>query len=161
MFCFFFFKQKTAYEVRISDWSSDVCSSDLCRPPPFAAARGHLLALAVVRADAGDAAQRLGDAVGGRLPGRAGRRHRAAADHAARPGPVRLAARRAPLARAAAVRHVPAAPGGGAVPRPGPARRRAGKHGFVAAKAGASTAAEIGKHKSELQSLMSNSYAVF
>src|SRR3546814_7082645 len=27
--CFFCFKQKTAYEVRISDWSSDVCSSDL------------------------------------------------------------------------------------------------------------------------------------
>src|SRR3546814_11855033 len=40
--CFFFFKQKTAYEMRISDWSSDVCSSDLaadgadhadCTPP--------------------------------------------------------------------------------------------------------------------------------
>src|SRR3546814_7889251 len=30
-FCFFFFKQKTAYEMRISDWSSDVCSSDLAR----------------------------------------------------------------------------------------------------------------------------------
>src|SRR3546814_8846728 len=33
--CFFFFKQKTAYEMRISDWSSDVCSSDLiplCSP---------------------------------------------------------------------------------------------------------------------------------
>src|SRR3546814_6700252 len=29
MVCVFFFKQKTAYEVRISDWSSDVCSSDL------------------------------------------------------------------------------------------------------------------------------------
>src|SRR3546814_8571703 len=29
MFCFVFFKQKTAYEMRISDWSSDVCSSDL------------------------------------------------------------------------------------------------------------------------------------
>src|SRR3546814_10436720 len=29
MFMFFFFKQKTAYEMRISDWSSDVCSSDL------------------------------------------------------------------------------------------------------------------------------------
>src|SRR3546814_8148436 len=28
----FFFKQKTAYEMRISDWSSDVCSSDLQRP---------------------------------------------------------------------------------------------------------------------------------
>src|SRR3546814_8012623 len=27
--CIFFFKQKTAYEMRISDWSSDVCSSDL------------------------------------------------------------------------------------------------------------------------------------
>src|SRR3546814_2706950 len=29
MVVFFFFKQKTAYELRISDWSSDVCSSDL------------------------------------------------------------------------------------------------------------------------------------
>src|SRR3546814_10914652 len=28
-YCFLFFKQKTAYEMRISDWSSDVCSSDL------------------------------------------------------------------------------------------------------------------------------------
>src|SRR3546814_5277632 len=31
---FFFFKQKTAYEMRISDWSSDVCSSDLQRCLP-------------------------------------------------------------------------------------------------------------------------------
>src|SRR3546814_3512847 len=30
----FFFKQKTAYEMRISDWSSDVCSSDLGAPVP-------------------------------------------------------------------------------------------------------------------------------
>src|SRR3546814_10611906 len=37
MWCFFFFKQKTAYEMRISDWSSDVCSSDL--PMPIMAAR--------------------------------------------------------------------------------------------------------------------------
>src|SRR3546814_10096628 len=29
--CFFCFKQKTAYEMRISDWSSDVCSSDLSK----------------------------------------------------------------------------------------------------------------------------------
>src|SRR3546814_4308418 len=34
LFYFFFFKQKTAYEMRISDWSSDVCSSDL--PDRFA-----------------------------------------------------------------------------------------------------------------------------
>src|SRR3546814_7458451 len=32
LFVFFFFKQKTAYEMRISDWSSDVCSSDLVDP---------------------------------------------------------------------------------------------------------------------------------
>src|SRR3546814_7715400 len=34
LFCFFF-KQKTAYEMRISDWSSDVCSSDLPRQGGF------------------------------------------------------------------------------------------------------------------------------
>src|SRR3546814_6080959 len=34
VFLFFFFKQKTAYEMRISDWSSDVCSSDLGRLVP-------------------------------------------------------------------------------------------------------------------------------
>src|SRR3546814_7581331 len=34
---FFFFKQKTAYEMRISDWSSDVCSSDLTWLPELAA----------------------------------------------------------------------------------------------------------------------------
>src|SRR3546814_18439108 len=48
---FFFFKQKTAYEMRISDWSSDVCSSDLsgglaCREPldrePFEQAAKHV-----------------------------------------------------------------------------------------------------------------------
>src|SRR3546814_20443313 len=33
---FFFFKQKTAYEMRISDWSSDVCSSDLECPAGIA-----------------------------------------------------------------------------------------------------------------------------
>src|SRR3546814_1080517 len=36
-FSVFFFKQKTAYEMRISDWSSDVCSSDLMQ----AAGIGH------------------------------------------------------------------------------------------------------------------------
>src|SRR3546814_5503204 len=33
VFLVFFFKQKTAYEMRISDWSSDVCSSDLADEP--------------------------------------------------------------------------------------------------------------------------------
>src|SRR3546814_15814073 len=36
----FFFKQKTAYEMRISDWSSDVCSSDLNTPAPVSGRRG-------------------------------------------------------------------------------------------------------------------------
>src|SRR3546814_8131735 len=34
LYVFFFFKQKTAYEMRISDWSSDVCSSDLQAQKP-------------------------------------------------------------------------------------------------------------------------------
>src|SRR3546814_4598297 len=44
MFCvfFFFFKQKTAYEMRISDWSSDVCSSDLAVAASAVAAGGAL-----------------------------------------------------------------------------------------------------------------------
>src|SRR3546814_19546795 len=36
---FFFFKQKTAYEMRISDWSSDVCSSDLTNFSPASPTR--------------------------------------------------------------------------------------------------------------------------
>src|SRR3546814_16521578 len=39
----FFFKQKTAYEVRISDWSSDVCSSDLAAGLAGAAVAGDAL----------------------------------------------------------------------------------------------------------------------
>src|SRR3546814_9967365 len=34
LYVFVFFKQKTAYELLISDWSSDVCSSDLSASPP-------------------------------------------------------------------------------------------------------------------------------
>src|SRR3546814_2393344 len=37
---FFFFKQKTAYEMRISDWSSDVCSSDLLPASAYAVTTG-------------------------------------------------------------------------------------------------------------------------
>src|SRR3546814_2626108 len=39
---FFFFKQKTAYEMRISDWSSDVCSSDLEISGAIADNRGNV-----------------------------------------------------------------------------------------------------------------------
>src|SRR3546814_2270603 len=45
MFVFFFFKQKTAYEMRISDWSSDVCSSDLGPPGSTETAHDRQLVL--------------------------------------------------------------------------------------------------------------------
>src|SRR3546814_16263486 len=47
---FFFFKQKTAYEMRISDWSSDVCSSDLLRTFSIDLTAGRLQDLAVTEA---------------------------------------------------------------------------------------------------------------
>src|SRR3546814_9845540 len=48
---FVFVKQKSAYELRISDWSSDVCSSDLTVGEPIVGAEGKLQA----RIDAADA----------------------------------------------------------------------------------------------------------
>src|SRR3546814_845768 len=42
LYFFFFFKQKTAYEMRISDWSSDVCSSDLAEIPQPGQSQGNL-----------------------------------------------------------------------------------------------------------------------
>src|SRR3546814_14430016 len=64
VFYFFFFKQKTAYEMRISDWSSDVCSSDL----------PHLqfLRLAVLLVEDGEGCDPLGHRRD--LPGRGARR---------------------------------------------------------------------------------------
>src|SRR3546814_951027 len=60
IFWFFFFKQKTAYEMRISDWSSDVCSSDLCdrarrdcsAPAPYGRIRTAACRSAYIRAAA-------------------------------------------------------------------------------------------------------------
>src|SRR3546814_6397930 len=80
MFCMylvlivFFFKQKTAYEMRISDWSSDVCSSDLADPPLagavagggddyellFTARAGDSPRIAAVAAETGVAITRIG-----------------------------------------------------------------------------------------------------
>src|SRR3546814_7473777 len=48
VYMFFFFKQKTAYEMRISDWSSDVCSSDLT---PSAGAGSHPVSCAEPQPD--------------------------------------------------------------------------------------------------------------
>src|SRR3546814_10771162 len=43
-----FFKQKSAYEMRISDWSSDVCSSDLEMPDPDMARRAVEMAIGTI-----------------------------------------------------------------------------------------------------------------
>src|SRR3546814_15417981 len=72
----FFVKQKTAYEMRISDWSSDVCSSDLggggrCRRPPlFLSARRAAAAGAAPGRPAGVRAHGPPDAADGRLAAR-------------------------------------------------------------------------------------------
>src|SRR3546814_97880 len=57
MLVFFFFKQKTAYELRISDWSSDVCSSDLLDRRGRGGAGQSAQCRGVARADAGGARQ--------------------------------------------------------------------------------------------------------
>src|SRR3546814_13476027 len=58
--CFCFFKQKTAYEMRISDWSSDVCSSDL---------RGEAAVAHQMEQPREDAVGGVGVEVAGRLVG--------------------------------------------------------------------------------------------
>src|SRR3546814_13523921 len=59
----FFFKQKTAYEMRISDWSSDVCSSDL--DPGDARGREDVALGRVAAADRSEGLWRHGDAAAG------------------------------------------------------------------------------------------------
>src|SRR3546814_840028 len=64
---FFFFKQKTAYEMRISDWSSDVCSSDLealARQPKVEGAGAGQLYLAQETNDLFGQAEKLSEEAG-------------------------------------------------------------------------------------------------
>src|SRR3546814_15264751 len=58
---FFFFKQKTAYEMRISDWSSDVCSSDLAQLGADPE-RGHVFTDRLLRARGREETMILGSA---------------------------------------------------------------------------------------------------
>src|SRR3546814_4729959 len=88
MLVFFFFKQKTAYEMRISDWSSDVCSSDLV--PCDAADHRRAAALGRFREGTGGTGDEVGEAgavrerrgEGARKGGHAVRAKRAAGIHA-------------------------------------------------------------------------------
>src|SRR3546814_13751478 len=82
MYFFFVFKQKTAYEMRISDWSSDVCSSDLRQADDDAVAgelvRSHALELAQVSHALGHRRPRKG---GGECGAEGGEGKEDAADH--------------------------------------------------------------------------------
>src|SRR3546814_1778103 len=65
--CVFFFKQKTAYEMRISDWSSDVCSSDL--PDGGLSGGDRVLVRHPCRCGGDKSVRRkVGDAVAGCIP---------------------------------------------------------------------------------------------
>src|SRR3546814_5121505 len=136
VFVFFFFKQKTAYEMRISDWSSDVCSSDLDRSErprsrPCGAACGASAERAGNRPHAYPSA---GPRT--RLAGDAARGHRAL--------PAGGAQRPAYHALGSAVPALPCHQGRGAGARPAPEGR-----------------ARSEEHTSELQSLMRTSSVVF
>src|SRR3546814_17306331 len=91
---FFFFKQKTAYEMRISDWSSDVCSSDLVEAlhPGDARGRGERLPLPPLRPHQGLVEEGLPADRGRRVgaqpqPGELLRRRRAGRLHSGQPHP--------------------------------------------------------------------------
>src|SRR3546814_6845761 len=142
MVVFFCIKQKTAYEVRISDWSSDVCSSDL-----FGAEVADELSL-VVEAGGHDRHRRTScwfrRTIG--LGAGAARPVRASCDRPGSPS-VRRSRRRGGArccwSRASANRRA-------LRPPRAPLRRRAG-----------SAQRRSEEHTSELQSLMRSSYAVF
>src|SRR3546814_9007848 len=146
MLLFFFFKQKTAYEMRISDWSSDVCSSDLPARLEIEnrfgiefADRAAVRALHVVGEDF-----EFGLGVGGRAAVEQHRLH------------VLLAVGLLCLARDRDLAQVSAG-GGAAENRAHPLPR--GRAGLGMGYGGDDFRSE--EHTSDLQSLMRISYAVF
>src|SRR3546814_1012907 len=156
--CFFFFKQKTAYEMRISDWSSDVCSSDLKR---------HAAARPGETRPAGSGKSRTGK-------GRADARPRSRPQR--RRQPVARAARRLrrrwqcpqTLGRARKEkprrRRAPALSGQELQTHPSPGRRlreQGRSRKFLRGAAQGRPSLRSEEHTSELQSLMRISYAVF
>src|SRR3546814_3306277 len=148
MFCFFFFKQKTAYEMRISDWSSDVCSSDLVHGGR--GERGGVVAAAAARRTADDP-----------LPGRTAEHH-ALVRHVAGNTRLRLRAESV-LWRGAGTAGRGLVPGVSAN-SPSPGLPGAWRRVAVNRKPTHDLARYDMRSEeptSELQSLMRNSYAVF
>src|SRR3546814_8801348 len=153
---FFFFKQKTAYEMRISDWSSDVCSSDLCTEGCGLHASFDARLRAVVRDRRAVhrlrlACARTATAVDvGRLRAADG------VHHARRDDTLRGRLRRRPRAAIPAGRTHQRVPGRAAVLRACRGLRWIREGGSVRHALYRSE-----EHTSELQSLMRISYAVF
>src|SRR3546814_6326870 len=135
MLLFFVFKQKTAYEMRISDWSSDVCSSDLH-------GRGISQRLVPQRRSRRDRQRGL--------PER--RRSQEGHDQDRRRERRESRSRRSHL-------HASGGIGSGGVRRAASALDRGGDSGGRAARRPVGNRSE--EHTSELQSLMRISYAVF
>src|SRR3546814_4327892 len=142
--CFFCFKQKTAYEMRISDWSSDVCSSDLIGARRLLRWR-ELALIGFIGLDR----QRRG---GAPLPG-VGGQHRIIEMDARRAVHQRmmdlLEGRDLPVGQPRYQRDLPQR--SGAIEQPGMEPRGQLEHLAIRSE----------EHTSELQSLMRNSYAVF
>src|SRR3546814_761288 len=162
---FFFFKQKTAYERRISDWSSDVCSSDLFPPPKSFSPGGAIVRATGRRRIAGVGWITSGPARRSRAPPsrtvstarrEAGRSHRTtslSSPSSPSDGEPRGAER---PAGQPGDRCLAAGPAGG---DPG---RESGGHGAGrGACRGRYSCGKSEEHTSELQSLMRNSYTVF
>src|SRR3546814_2381987 len=92
---FFFFKQKTAYEMRISDWSSDVCSSDLGSGRRIKGRHGNIHDRARVPAETATCASRPTPSGTRRNPGTAKPLRAAHSNAEIRPCKVRAIAARA------------------------------------------------------------------
>src|SRR3546814_3514687 len=174
MFVVVFFKQKTAYEMRISDWSSDVCSSDLGQPgrrdgDAGGRGRGRLARRLTAPADGAERCRRRG---GGALPrllpedrlrSRSARRCRfgdlrGVADHAGRRRGGTAARRRAePPRSAASPLHRRAA----LAPRKRDHRVEVGGVARRQVAEGDADQRRSEEQKTEPETQMRNSYAVF
>src|SRR3546814_7862349 len=167
---FFFFKQKTAYEMRISDWSSDVCSSDLSLVRLEAAVAGNLDGERLAQLAGGEGDRAAGQAAAQEVTAAGLARHRVV-DGAGGRG---VAAARHGEGEGGAAGVALGLDGvvGGDGEEAGRRRRivvedRAGGAVFAAADSAVVGGVEDGdderseEHTSELQSLMRISYAVF
>src|SRR3546814_7203173 len=160
--CFFFFKQNAAYEVRISDWSSDVCSSDLVLRHTTATSAGDAI-LAEQLFDVGHCVRLRRCVDANRLTGRAAERDHLTVDAAAAAdgvGTTSAVGGHLLAADGTDLRHTSRDRTGGGNGTQDPTDIRNCGSGLIrGCRSGVRVRSE--EHTSELQSLMRISYAVF